>query len=78
MTVDPRRTELAVVAQAASAVQPSKMSLINGAGVVVAVAGRPFSVMGFTVTHGKIVAIDVLYDPQRLATLDLAAFDDAP
>ena len=54
-------------------------ALINGAaGVVVAAAGRALSVMGFTVAHGKIVAIDVLSDPQRLAGLDLAAFDDAP
>lgn len=33
---------------------------------------------GFTVAHGKIVAIDVLYDPERLADLDLAVFDDSP
>ena len=37
---------------------------MNGAaGVVVFVGGRPFSVMGFTVTAGKIVAIDILADP---------------
>jgi RNA polymerase sigma factor (sigma-70 family) len=51
-------------------------ALINGtAGAVVLVAGRPFSVMGFTVTDRKIVAIDVLYDPDRLADLDLAGLD---
>ncbi len=33
------------------------------------------SVMGFTVAHGKIVAIDVLYDPKRLTDLDLAVLD---
>jgi RNA polymerase sigma factor (sigma-70 family) len=54
-------------------------ALINGtAGVVVAVGGRVLSVMGFTVAHGKIVAIDVLYDPERLADLDLTVLDDAP
>ena len=38
--------------------------LVNGAaGVVAAPGGRPFSVMGFTVTCGKIVEIDVLADP---------------
>jgi RNA polymerase sigma-70 factor (ECF subfamily) len=48
--------------------------LINGAaGVVSVVGGRPFSVMGFTVTGGRIVAIDVLYDPERVAGLDLTA-----
>ncbi len=42
-------------------------ALVNGAaGVVVAPRGRPISVMGFTVTNGKITAIDVLADPVRL------------
>jgi RNA polymerase sigma-70 factor (ECF subfamily) len=51
--------------------------LVNGAaGVVVAPRGRPFSVMGFTVTGGKIVAIDVLADPERLRQLDLSVLDD--
>jgi RNA polymerase sigma-70 factor (ECF subfamily) len=49
-------------------------ALINGtAGVVAVIAGRAFSVMAFTVTGGRIVAIDVLYDPERLAGLDLPA-----
>lgn len=34
--------------------------------------------MAFTVAQQKIVAIDVLSDPDRLATLDLAAFEGAP
>ena len=34
--------------------------------------GRPFAVMGFTVARGKIVEIDCLLDPERLARLDLA------
>jgi RNA polymerase sigma-70 factor (ECF subfamily) len=33
--------------------------------------GRPFSVLAFTVAGGRIVAIDVLIDPDRLARLDL-------
>jgi RNA polymerase sigma factor (sigma-70 family) len=54
-------------------------ALINGAaGVVVAASGRALSVMGFTVAHGRIAAIDVLYDPERLADLDLAVLDDTP
>ena len=57
----------------------ARPALINGtAGVVAAAAGRVLSVMGFTVAHGKIVAIDVLYDPERLADLDLAVLDDSP
>jgi len=52
-------------------------ALINGAaGVVVTPRGRPFSVMGFTVAGGRIVAIDALADPERLAQLDLAPWRD--
>jgi RNA polymerase sigma factor (sigma-70 family) len=52
-------------------------ALVNGAaGVVVAPHGRPFSVMGFTVTDGRIVAIDAIADPTRLSELDLAVLDD--
>ncbi|MEU6737777.1 RNA polymerase sigma factor SigJ [Streptosporangium sandarakinum] len=47
-------------------------ALVNGAaGVVVAANGRPLSVMAFTVTGGRIAAIDVLSDPDRLNRLDL-------
>lgn len=43
-------------------------ALINGAAGAVVVAGeRVLSVMAFTVTSGKVVAIDVLADPDRLA-----------
>ena len=59
----------------ASAVR--RPALVNGAaGVVVINQGRPFSVMGFTVAHGKIVAIDCVLDPERLARLDLAGLDE--
>jgi RNA polymerase sigma factor (sigma-70 family) len=51
--------------------------LVNGAaGSVVTADGRPVAVMGFTVRGGRIVAIDVLADPDRLARLDLAVLDD--
>jgi len=50
-------------------------ALVNGAaGVVVTRDGRPFSVVGFTVRRGKIVAIDILADPARLRRLDLARY----
>jgi RNA polymerase sigma-70 factor (ECF subfamily) len=46
-------------------------ALVNGAaGAVVAPHGRLFAVMAFTVTNGKITAIDALLDPERLAQLD--------
>jgi RNA polymerase sigma factor (sigma-70 family) len=56
----------------------ARPALVNGAAGVVAWAqdGRPFSVMGFTVRHGKIVEIDILADPARLRQLDLAVLDD--
>ena len=51
-------------------------ALVNGAaGVVVTRDGRPFSVMGFTVAGGRIVAIDSLADPERLRNLDLTVLD---
>jgi RNA polymerase sigma factor (sigma-70 family) len=45
---------------------------VNGAaGVVITVEGQPVSVIAFSVIDGKIVQIDVLADPERLAQLDL-------
>jgi len=46
---------------------------VNGipGGVAWAPDGRPFSVVALTVTGGRIVAIDILADPDRLAQLDL-------
>ncbi len=47
-------------------------ALVNGgAGAVVAPRGRVVSVMAFTVTNGRIVRIDALLDPERLARLAL-------
>jgi RNA polymerase sigma factor (sigma-70 family) len=53
-----------------------RRSLVNGAaGVVVFEQGRLVSVMGFTVAGGRIVEMDALVDPERLARLDLAGLD---
>jgi RNA polymerase sigma factor (sigma-70 family) len=55
----------------------ARPALVNGAaGLVVAPHGQPFSVMGFTVSRGRIVEIDILADPARLRRLDLAVLDD--
>jgi RNA polymerase sigma factor (sigma-70 family) len=52
-------------------------ALVNGAaGVVVSRGGRPFSVIGFTVRRGRIVAIDILADPTRLRQLDLGVLSN--
>jgi RNA polymerase sigma factor (sigma-70 family) len=49
-------------------------ALVNGAaGVIVASApDRPLFVMAFTVVGGRIAAVDVLADPDRLRALDLS------
>ena len=50
---------------------------MNGApGLVTAPEGKPFAVMGFTIAGGKIVEINILADPERLAELDLTVLDD--
>ena len=51
----------------------ARPALVNGTpGVVVVPGGRAVSVMAFTVRGGRIVEIDALVDPDRLAALDLA------
>jgi RNA polymerase sigma factor (sigma-70 family) len=48
-------------------------ALINGAaGVITAADGRPVTLIGFTITGAKIVAIDLTDDPCRIAEADLA------
>jgi RNA polymerase sigma factor (sigma-70 family) len=52
----------------------SERALVNGAaGVVTRRNGRLVAVLGFTIAHGKIAAIDVLADPERLSRLDNVA-----
>jgi RNA polymerase sigma factor (sigma-70 family) len=76
-----RRGAAEVARTAVTSAQPAAVkipALVNGAaGVVVMTNGRPFVVMGFTVARGKIVEIDCLLDPDRLARLDLAVLDGA-
>jgi RNA polymerase sigma factor (sigma-70 family) len=50
-------------------------AVVNGvAGFVVIRDGAPTSVAAFTVVDGKIAAMDILADPERLASLDLSEF----
>ena len=51
--------------------------LVNGipGGVAWSPDGRPFAVLALTVQRGRIVAIDVLADPDRLARLVLTEAD---
>lgn len=39
---------------------------------------NPYSPMSFTVANGKVVAIDILVDRERIRDLDLSAIADAP
>jgi RNA polymerase sigma factor (sigma-70 family) len=51
--------------------------LVNGvAGVLTARDGEPLSIMAFTVSGGKVVAMDILGDPDRLKALGLAVGND--
>jgi RNA polymerase sigma-70 factor (ECF subfamily) len=53
-----------------------RRALVNGAaGAVSFRDGRPFSVGAFTIANGKIVEIDFLVDPERIARLDLHVLD---
>jgi RNA polymerase sigma-70 factor (ECF subfamily) len=61
------------VAQGASVPQPGRqvrLALVNGApGAIILEHGRPVSLASFIVIGGRIVEIDVLIDPERLALL---------
>ena len=53
----------------------ARLVLVNGApGVIVLPEGqnRPFALMAFTVARGRVVEIDVMNDPARLAEIDLS------
>lgn len=78
------RPELVTLLRGARAVAENAMSfrrfadsasrvLVNGipGGVAWTPDGRPFSVLAMTVRGGRIVRVDVLADPDRLAQLDL-------
>jgi RNA polymerase sigma-70 factor (ECF subfamily) len=47
-----------------------RRALVNGLpGGVILVRGRPFAVMAFTVREGRIVEIDAIQDPERVARI---------
>jgi len=54
-----------------------RRALVNGAPGIVAIRDdKPFSVGAFTVQNEKIVEIDFLADPERIALLDLTLLSD--
>ena len=55
----------------------ARPALVNGAvGVIVAPRGRLLMVLDFTISDGKIVAIDAIADPERLRQVDLAMLSE--
>jgi RNA polymerase sigma-70 factor (ECF subfamily) len=55
----------------------ARPALVNGGpGAVTVQNGVALSVVGFTIVGGRIVEIDILADPARIAGLDLAFIDD--
>jgi RNA polymerase sigma-70 factor (ECF subfamily) len=51
----------------------ARTAIVNGAiGVVATRDGQPFSIGGMVVREGRIVEIDILADPERLAGIDLS------
>ena len=54
-----------------------RRALINGAaGFIAFLHGRPFSIAAITVRNGKIVEVNLLADPERIAQLDLTEIGD--
>jgi RNA polymerase sigma factor (sigma-70 family) len=52
----------------------ARPAVVNGAaGAVIFVDGRPTAIMGFVVRGGRIAAIDILADPERVARIDMPA-----
>ena len=70
----------AVAGQARRSAVPGaqvRPALVNGAaGAVVTVGGRPFAVMGFTVSGGRIVEIDAIADPERVRRIAASVLAD--
>jgi RNA polymerase sigma factor (sigma-70 family) len=54
-----------------------RRALINGAaGMVTFLHGKPFSIAAVTIRSGRIVELDFLADPERIAQLDLPVLRD--
>jgi RNA polymerase sigma factor (sigma-70 family) len=66
----------AVARQFSGRAHGARPALVNGSlGIVVAGQSRLFLALNLTITHGKIVEINVVADPERLRQLDVAILD---
>jgi RNA polymerase sigma factor (sigma-70 family) len=67
----------AVADQFSGRAQVAQPALVDGAvGLVWAPGGQPRVVFDFTITGGKVVAIEMVADSERLGQLDLVVLDD--
>ena len=54
----------------------ARHALVNGTpGIVVFAGDRPYAVLGFTLRDDRIIEIDILADPARLARIDFTVLD---
>ncbi|MEO7076943.1 MAG: sigma-70 family RNA polymerase sigma factor [Ktedonobacterales bacterium] len=66
-----------VAAQFFGRARVAQPALVDGAvGAVWAPGGKPRVIFSFTITNGKIVAIDLIADPARLSQLDVKILND--
>jgi RNA polymerase sigma factor (sigma-70 family) len=71
------RGAAAVADTFAGRARAAQAALVDGAaGLVWTRHGQPTVVFDFTITRGKIVAIDLVADPERLRQMDVAILDD--
>jgi RNA polymerase sigma factor (sigma-70 family) len=71
------RGALAVAGQFSRRARAAQLALVNGAiGLVWASGGHPRVVFDFTIKGGKIVAIDMIADPESLRKLDLTVLNE--
>jgi len=72
-----RQARLGLRSLFAGSVVHLRPTLVNGAaGVVVSLGEQPMTVMGFTVTAGKIAEIDAIADPARVRRIAAAVLTD--
>ena len=73
------RGATAVARTFAGRARTAQPALVNGAaGLMWAPGGRPRVVIAFAMRSGKIVAIDMLAEPERLRQVDLTMLDASP
>jgi RNA polymerase sigma factor (sigma-70 family) len=61
-----------VLARGSRLAPHARPAIVNGnAGAIVVPDARPFAVVGFSIENGRIVEVDLISDPAKLAHLDL-------